>query len=53
MKIWLEQRRQAMFHLHLSEQHFIAYWGEAYIRGLVYYQLIHWPQGDVGVILQG
>ena len=32
MKMWLEQRRQAMLQLHLSDQQF--YYGASYIRGL-------------------
>ena len=30
MKVWLEQRRQAMLQLHLSDNNFIAYYGASY-----------------------
>ena len=33
MKIYLEQHRQAMLQLHLSDQQYIAHYGAAYIRG--------------------
>ena len=40
MKMYLEQRRQAMLQLHLSDQNFIAYWYVSYIRGLTLLQSI-------------
>ena len=59
MKMWLEQRRQVMLQLHLSDQQFHRHIGVTYIRSLtvhIYYyscfQLAQWGRNKMAAIWQ-